>query len=304
VKNVSELINEALNAKADEFLSLTEETLSLLAKEKGRRKRFEVRERLVELALDGEAVVIGDIHGDIESLSYVLRNSNFPENDDTVLVFLGDYGDRGAYSAEVYYTVMKLKLAFPERVILIRGNHEGPEDLLAYPHDLPLQFKARFGSEGVSIYSKIRQLFDYLYNAVYVPKRFLMIHGGLPAQARGLEDIANAHQIHPQKTFLEELLWSDPYEEIKGVLASPRGAGKLFGLDVTLRLLKLFKVKLLIRGHEPCMEGFKINHDGRVLTLFSRKGSPYHNVFGAYLQVQLAEEFNNVEDLLPCIHKF
>jgi protein phosphatase len=60
----------------------------------------------------------------------------------------------------------------------------------------------------------------------------------------------------------------------------------------------------LIRGHEPCEEGFKLNHDGKVLTLFSRKGSPYFNAYGAYLQLPLSEKIESAEQLVPWIHKF
>jgi protein phosphatase len=62
--------------------------------------------------------------------------------------------------------------------------------------------------------------------------------------------------------------------------------------------------KILIRGHEPCEEGFKINHGGKVLTLFSRKGAPYFNEHGAYLDVPLSEKFENAEKLVPWICKF
>jgi protein phosphatase len=303
VKDISQVIREALKVKAEEFLSVIDELLSLLTDEMKKTKKLEINGRLVKVEPTGEAVVVGDIHGDIESLAYILKNCNFLESKDMLLVFLGDYGDRGAYSAEVYYTVIKLKLDHPEKVVLMRGNHEGPEDLLAYPHDLPIQFRARFGEKGTLAYTKIRQLFNYLYNAVYIKKRLLMVHGGLPAQAKSLEDIASAHKTHPQKTFLEEILWSDPHEGINGIVASPRGAGKLFGLDVTRRLLKILNAKLLIRGHEPSREGFKINHN-RILTLFSRKGPPYYNMFGAYLQVQLSKEFENAEQLIPYVHRF
>jgi hypothetical protein len=36
---------------------------------------------------------------------------------DAALIFLGDYGDRGVYSTEVYYTILTLKLAFLEQVV-------------------------------------------------------------------------------------------------------------------------------------------------------------------------------------------
>jgi protein phosphatase len=100
------------------------------------------------------------------------------------------------------------------------------------------------------------------------------------------------------------MLWSDPSDNIRETCASPRGAGKLFSERVTERVLERFRVKILIRGHEPCAEGFKIDHHGRVLTLFSRKGPPYFNAYGAYLNVDLAEKPENAEQLIPHIHRF
>jgi protein phosphatase len=217
---------------------------------------------------------------------------------------LGDYGDRGEYSKEVYYSVLRLKLLFPEQIILMRGNHEGPEDLMPSPHDLPTEFQIKFGEKWEEAYSRIRHLFTYLYNAVIVEERYLIIHGGLPYKAKTVKDLACAQATHPKQSFLEEMLWSDPNYMAEKVSASPRGAGRLFGEKVTIEALRRFNVKILIRGHEPCEEGFKINHGGKVLTLFSRKGQPYFNSYGAYLNVKLSEKFENAEQLVPYIHKF
>lgn len=306
--NLSRIAREALEIRCGEFVQLVEKVSRLLDEENGEVGSFNILGRLVKVKPLGEAVVIGDLHGDLESLIQIVRESNFipkvNQNENIVLIFLGDYGDRGAYSAEVYYIVLKLKLLFKHKVVLMRGNHEGPEDLLAYPHDLPMQFRARFGEGGAAAYLKIRGLFEHLYNAVIVEERYLMIHGGLPAQAHNIEDLAYAHIKHPKQSFFEEMLWSDPNEMIKGLHASPRGAGKLFGEDVTEKVLKNFNVEIFVRGHEPCENGFKINHGGRVLTLFSRRGLPYFNSCGAYLDVELSERFENAEQLVRHIHKF
>jgi len=125
------------------------------------------------------------------------------QNINVFSIFLGDYGDRGEYSKEVYYVILKLKMAFPEQVILMRGNHEGPSDLLASPHDLPLEFQMKFGERWEKTYLKIRSLFNCLYNAVVVEKHYLLIHGGLPTQASKVDDLAFAHETHPKETFLE-----------------------------------------------------------------------------------------------------
>lgn len=305
--SLSRIAQEALEVECDQFVQLVENVKRLLKNEKGKVGNLSVVGRLVKAKPLGEAIVTSDLHGDLESLIQILKKSNFlqrtKQKEDVTLVFLGDYGDRGAHSVEVYYIILKLKLLLPQKIILMRGNHEGPEDLLPYPHDLPAQFQAKFGKKGEAAYLKIRELFEHLYNAMLVDERYLMIHGGLPAQAHTIEDLAFAHIKHPNQRFFEEMLWSDPKETIRGLHASPRGAGELFGEDITKKVLKKFNVKIFVRGHEPCENGFKINHGGRVLTLFSRKGPPYFNSCGAYLDVELSKKFENAEQLVSHIHR-
>jgi protein phosphatase len=303
-----QIVKEALEVKHNQFVEVVDKAIELLSGEDGRVGNFDIKGRLIKLEPVGEALIISDLHGDLESLIDILKESNFiqkmSQNKQAFLIFLGDYGDRGVYSAEVYYTVLKLKLLFPQQVILMRGNHEGPEDLMVSPHDLPYQFQMRFGENWSPVYNKVRELFKHLYNAVLVKEKCLMIHGGLPSQAKTLEDLAYAHIKHPKESFLEEMLWSDPNEMVEEVCASPRGAGKLFGEKVTKEALERFGVKFLIRGHEPCEEGYRIDHKGKVLTLFSRKGPPYFNFCGAYLNFELSLEYENAEQLVPFIHKF
>lgn len=302
------MVEEALEVQCGEFTDLIEEATQLLSEENGQIGSFNIAGRLVRLEPLGEAIIVSDLHGDLESLTQIIEETDFlqkiKQKMNPLLIFLGDYGDRGIYSTEVYYVVLKLKRLFPKQVILMRGNHEGPEDLLAYPHDLPMQFHVKFGKKWKDVYSKIRELFKHLYNAVLVKERYLMIHGGLPPKAKTVQDLAYAHIKHPQEGLLEDMLWSDPAENIDEVCESPRGAGKLFGEKITDELLRKFNVNILIRGHEPSRDGFKINHKGKVLTLFSRKGPPYFNVHGAYLNVELSQKFEKAEQLIHFIHRF
>ena len=143
-----------------------EKTIDLLRGESGKIGNMFISERLVKLEPLGEALVIGDLHGDLESLISILGSSGFTRkmvaSKDATLIFLGDYGDRGEYSGAVYYTILKLKLAFPEQVILLRGNHEGPQDLMASPHDLSSHFQYRFKENWMKAYAKTQKLFAYL----------------------------------------------------------------------------------------------------------------------------------------------
>ena len=297
-----------MNVRSEGFTRLIDQTVGLLAQESGPVGRFLVVGRLAQMEPSGRAIVISDLHGDLESLLHIMKDSQFIEDtanlDETILIFLGDYGDRGEYSVEVYYTVLKLKLLFPENVILMRGNHEGPEDLSVSPYDLPAQLHARFGNEWEDPHLKIRGLFNFLYNAALVKGQYMIVHGGPPHQARTIGDLAHAHTKHPQQRLLEEMLWNDPIETISGVCESPRGAGRLFGERITNEALKRFNAKILIRGHEHCQDGFKINHHSKVLTIFSRKGPPYFNSQGAYLDIKFRREFRDAKGLVPYIRKF
>ncbi|UCF59319.1 MAG: serine/threonine protein phosphatase [Candidatus Bathyarchaeota archaeon] len=308
VEEPSDLIDMAKKIDVNEFLQLVENAIQLLAKENGQIGNMQITGRLVSTPSVGEAIVVGDIHGDLESLMIVLKDSDFMKksrkDENVTMIFLGDYGDRGLHSPEVYNVILKLKELFPKHVILMRGNHEGPDDLLAHPHDLPAHLQRKFGDMAPHVYMKIRELFSYLYNVVLIEGRYVFLHGGVPSQASTIEDLAFAHEKHPREIHLEEILWSDPREGIRGTYPSPRGAGRLFGEDITEKLLRMLNVKVLIRGHEPTREGFKINQGGKILTLFSRRGPPYYNEFGAYLHLNLSKKVENATQLIQYIHKF
>jgi len=305
---LSQIAKEAFEIQTPEYIKTVGQAVELLEGEKGKVGNLRIKGRLVEVEPTGEALVVGDLHGDFESLVEILQQSNVLErmgkSTEFILVFLGDYGDRGACSAETYYAALKLKLLHPQQVILMRGNHEGPEDLMPSPHDLPEQFQAKFGKAWAEAYGETRRLFDNLYNALLVHKQCLMVHGGLPKELSTVDDLAYAHSRPPQRSLFEEILWSDPDEMVQGTAPSPRGAGTLFGKSVTDKVLAKLNVKVLIRGHEPCEEGYMISHGGKVLTLFSRKGPPYFNAHGAYLDTKLDEGFKDAEELVRYIHKF
>ena len=304
--SVNQIFDWTLQMKLEEFTQLTKNVAELLRKEESRLGTFCITGKLVEMEPHGQATVIGDLHGDLETLKQVLKDSQFirkmkQEKQQPLLIFLGDYGDIGIDSPEVYGVVLKLKETYQEHVVLMRGNHEGPEDLMPSPHDLPTYLQRKFGENWQSAYEELRLLFDELYMGVIVNERYVFLHGGVPSQAKTKTDIAFAHKTHPREPHLEEILWNDPEEAMTGTSSSPRGAGKLFGNDVTDKFLQMLNVNLLIRGHEPSEAGYKVNHEGKVLTLFSRKGEPYFNSSAAYLQLDLSCKVENAHQLQDSI---
>jgi len=289
---LADLLAESRKAGADRFLALVSSVDETLQREQrnGRCGEAIVEGRLVHIDSTSRLVVVGDIHGDLDSLSHILADARLPMSfaENTRILFLGDYVDRGQESIQVLHVVLRLKEVSPTSVILLRGNHEGPSDLSVSPHDLPHDLAKLFGAKGDSIYRDLRGLFDHLYVSAILDQKYLFVHGGIPSTITFAKQVADAQQNHPLRTDLEEMLWSDPVEVPEGTAQSPRGAGRLFGKDVTRRVLSLLHVRTLIRGHTPVEDGVAVSHDGLILTLFSRKGAPYFNSTAAYLALNCA----------------
>lgn len=238
-------------------------------------------------------VFVGDIHGNLGDLRTILSNYREEHLRDGILkmVFLGDYVDRGENQLEVLVTLLELKREYPDSVFLLKGNHEGVDLVEPSPHDFPDELISRYLiSEGLKIYGLfVSNVFTRLHLAAYFRGCFLALHGGLPTatyqRAQNLREYLLGPAPGLSRDLIIEILWNDPIESSDEAQESPRGAGMLFGRPVTEWVVKTFDLKLIIRGHEPCAKGYKLNHGGRVITLFSRTGPPYYNTTGAFLDI-------------------
>lgn len=68
-------------------------------------------------------LAIGDIHGMYDKLIKVMGKIRFAPEED-LLVFLGDYVDRGPDPVKCLQYVFALQQAWPESVVCLMGNHE------------------------------------------------------------------------------------------------------------------------------------------------------------------------------------
>lgn len=265
---------------------------------------------LVEIHELENLAVISDLHGDPYSLFRILDEINYekflsrPKNK---LVFLGDYVDRGSDSVSVIYAVCHLKHAYPDSVVLMRGNHESPAEFPFPSHDLPYRIRERFGNSGRDVYGRLLSMFKLLTLATVVPDRLLLVHGGLPTEdaviANFHKAIATAQDSHVHSRVLEELLWNDPrrLDGAPGWEPSRRGIGRHFGSGITRRWLNATNTKAIVRGHEPC-QGFRLDHDDTIMTLFScREAYPAFKAAYLLLSAIQLHKIGDAKDLVAYV---
>ena len=129
------------------------------------------------LTPDDQVIFHGDIHGDIHSLLAslnkleemgFLRKGSFKlTNPRIYLVFLGNYVDKGYYGVEVIYTLLRLKLANPNNVILLRGQHEDFNFSSRADHSFGVEFAYKFGDSSEP-YRMIERFYNLMPVALYL----------------------------------------------------------------------------------------------------------------------------------------
>ena len=272
--------------------------------------KLDVDGKLVYLKEKGEAVIIGDLHGDINSLELILKDSDIEKRlrqEDQYLICLGDYIDRGPAQIQVFYRLLSLLEKYPEQVILLNGNHEGPYDLKRRGHLSVNGFANQIlqtypNRSELPLEQGFWKLYSRLYTGCVIENQALLVHGGIPVEATTLFDIAWAHRFNktPESTYYEQILWNDP-SLLRGKQYSFRGVGCMFGADIASLFLEETGLKILIRGHESYDEGYFF-HDDKVLTLFSCRLPVYRNKNIAYLSMPLDIDFTK-KNLLEHLHQ-
>jgi len=228
------------------------------------RPLFEKERALVELP-DDDIVFVGDLHGDFETAKAIIRRFLGAKH----VVFLGDYIDRepekwGAVSTVMY--LFLLKIEYPEKLILLKGNHEANYAIPCYPYEFERELRERFGS------SFLHEHFVQVFSAMPMmmrSDRIFAAHGGIikGATAESLRAIRK-----DDRCALEALVWSDPT-----VSLSFRGTGDSFDEEDLLAFLKCIDACVFMRAHDPSQLGVSLFQDSCLTILSSRQYSDMGN---------------------------
>ncbi|KAL8817398.1 MAG: hypothetical protein Q9223_003765 [Gallowayella weberi] len=178
----------------------------------------------------------------------------------------GDYVDRGYYSVETVTLLVALKIRYPQRITILRGNHESRQITQVYGfYDECLR---KYGNANV--WKFFTDLFDYLPLTALIDNQIFCLHGGLSPSIDTLDNIRALDRIQevPHEGPMCDLLWSDPDDRC-GWGISPRGAGYTFGQDISEAFNHNNGLTLVARAHQLVMEGYNWSQDRNVVTIFS-----------------------------------
>ncbi|KAK4746152.1 hypothetical protein SAY87_012464 [Trapa incisa] len=233
------------------------------------------------LRLHAPIRICGDIHGQYQDLLRLFQHGGYPPS--KTYLFLGDYVDRGKQSLETICLLLAYKIRYPDKIFLLRGNHEDAKINRIYGfYD---ECKRRF---NVRLWKIFTDCFSCLPVAAIIDDKILCMHGGLSPDLQSLNQIAEIKRPTdvPEFGLLCDLLWSDPNPNVEGWTSSDRGVSCMFGADRVVEFLEKNDLDLICRGHQVVEDGYEFFANRRLVTIFSAPnyGGEFDNA-GASLDV-------------------
>ncbi|KAL6068637.1 Protein phosphatase 2A catalytic subunit B [Balamuthia mandrillaris] len=217
------------------------------------------------LNISAPVTVVGDVHGQFFDVLELFRIGGKPP--DTNYLFLGDFVDRGFYSVETMTLLVCLKLRYPSRIHLLRGNHESRQITQVY--GFYGECMRKYGNANVWKY--FTNVFDFLSIAAIIDNKLFAVHGGLSPGIVSVDQIRVLDRFRevPPDGPLADLMWSDPDPDKEGFNASPRGAGYTFGSNVVAKFLRVNNLTHILRAHQLCMDGYQVLFNDQLSTIWS-----------------------------------
>ena len=216
--------------------------------------------------LEAPITVCGDIHGQFYDLLELFQiGGNTPI---TNYLFLGDYVDRGYNSIETILYFMLLKILYPDRITLLRGNHECQQITMQYG----FYEECRRKYNSINVWKYCCRVFNTLPLAALIENRIFCVHGGLSPSLEKLDELMKLHRVKEieHEGVMCDLLWSDPSDENETWSFNSRGAGYMFGFKVVNEFNQINGIDLICRAHQLTGEGIKYwFKDKNLVTIWS-----------------------------------
>ncbi|XP_065065912.1 uncharacterized protein LOC135691854 [Rhopilema esculentum] len=208
--------------------------------------------------------ICGDIHGQFDDLLRHFEEVGYPG--EYSFLFMGDYVDRGKRSLETICLLLAYKVKYPNRLFLLRGNHECASINRIYGfYD---ECKRRY---NIKLWKIFTDCFNCLPIAAIVDSTIFCVHGGLSPDLDDLEQIKALQRPMdiPDTGLVADLLWSDPDEDITGWGENDRGVSWTFGGDIVCSFLEKHDLSLIARAHQVVEDGYQFFQQRKLVTLFS-----------------------------------
>ena len=217
------------------------------------------------LTISAPLYIFGDIHGQFYDLLRAFEILGYPPN--SKFLFLGDYVDRGKQSLECLLLLLCLKIKYPSKIFLLRGNHES--EALNKIYGFYDECKRRV---SVKCFKKITSLFNILPITALIDENILCMHGGLSQDLKNIEQlkkILRPTEI-PDSGLLCDLVWSDPSDELNEDFGdNDRNISVTFSKKVVEEFTKTNGLDLICRAHQVVEEGFQFFAGMKLVTVFT-----------------------------------
>ena len=218
------------------------------------------------LELEPPIYICGDIHGQFYDLLRVFEIIKYPP--ETKILFLGDYVDRGKKSLECILLLLCLKIKYPDKIFILRGNHETQDINRQYGfYD---ECKRRV---SLKIYKKFCDLFNILPLTALVGEKILCMHGGLSPLLSEIDDLKKIKRpTEIQEGSLEcDLIWSDPEQDmfLEFCNNEDRGISCCFSEKAVENFNNKNDIDLICRAHQVVEEGYQFFSNMKLITVFT-----------------------------------
>jgi len=261
--NVDQLITRLLEGrdrKPVKAIDMSESEIQAICNKS--RKIFLSQPMLLELK--APLRICGDIHGQFNDLLRLFEYGGFPP--DCNYLFLGDYVDRGKQSLETICLLLAYKIKYPDKIFLLRGNHEcaSLNRIYGFYHECKHRFSIR-------LWKTFTDCFNCLPTAAIVSDKIFCCHGGLSPELQQMEQIRRIVRPSPvpNSGLLCDLLWADPDKNVQGWGANDRGVSFTFGADIVSAFLSRHEFDLVCRAHQVVEDGYEFFANRQLVTLFS-----------------------------------